>query len=469
MKEKLLFSILLLSGPFLSFGQSILWEMPSTAADTTIVRHWRGDEYFVYTVAGSGPATVSYHDNAAPSTVSMSFPSNFRVRDFRIAHDSVFAGGTDGVSGFLACFDISDFLSGNVQVHYLNLPQGPMDGIECRLIPIGHHVNITGVDRIALYEYGSSVRIAYTAYSTITHQDAPSNVLFRSVGYGDAAFLAGLGQWDICDFHFNKDAVEVYTDICTTDNKIVIAARSDETPVDHYVRYQVFDKVRNYAQTPPMSIYTDRFGFSDHFVLGRVMVTHLKQDLVALAYHYADRVEGGLAVKAVDVGSPVPTLVNSLDIKEDMSTSAAWHMNDIRYDVRTDVLHVLNYIFHPSNGLGSYIYQIKSPFVPGASYRATFCPVMKEMHSLDNFDSQRFIASGYTLFAYTEVFIETTNTGNSCGNYDINSCVGTSPSPLPVLPRHHCTIWNPPVSLVFSPPYPIGTYQRPIHQNCEKP
>ena len=106
MKEKLLFSILLLSGPFLSFGQSILWKMTSTAADTTIVRHWRGDKYFVYSVSGSGPATVSYHDNAAPSTVSMSLPSNIRVRDFRIAHDSVFAGGTDGVSGFLACFDI---------------------------------------------------------------------------------------------------------------------------------------------------------------------------------------------------------------------------------------------------------------------------------------------------------------------------------------------------------------------------
>ena len=34
--------------------QSVVWEMSSLNYDTTIVRHWQGDEYIVYSSSGAG-------------------------------------------------------------------------------------------------------------------------------------------------------------------------------------------------------------------------------------------------------------------------------------------------------------------------------------------------------------------------------------------------------------------------------
>lgn len=121
-KNSLLFSFLCLMGASVAWGQSTVCETPSAVCDTTIVRHWKGDEYIVYTALSSGARTVAYHNRATGNIISASVPSYVTINDFRIANDSVFAGGsvnTGTKQGLLACFAISDLLAGAVNYHSL--------------------------------------------------------------------------------------------------------------------------------------------------------------------------------------------------------------------------------------------------------------------------------------------------------------------------------------------------------------
>ena len=104
--------------------------MSSLNYDTTIVRHWQGDEYIVYSSSGAGPGIVSYHNNVSGSTISAELPPDVIINDFRIAHDSVFAGGAFINSlnsyGLLACFDINIFLSGLFDYKFCLLTSTPL-------------------------------------------------------------------------------------------------------------------------------------------------------------------------------------------------------------------------------------------------------------------------------------------------------------------------------------------------------
>ena len=70
--------------------QSVVWEMPSLNYDTTIVRHWQGDEYIVYTSSGTGPGIVSYHNNAFGTTISATLPPNVIINDMGTVSPSLF-------------------------------------------------------------------------------------------------------------------------------------------------------------------------------------------------------------------------------------------------------------------------------------------------------------------------------------------------------------------------------------------
>ena len=422
--------------------QSVVWEMPSLSYDTTIVRHWQGDEYIVYSSSGAGPGIVSYHNNVSGSTISAELPPDVIINDFRIAHDSVFAGGSffssSGKQGLLACFSISELLSGNVNYQSVLLPRASLINSVCWTM--GLDIKITGVTRLALYEYEGSTRIAYIADNQIVNTTT-NNAEYYRVGYGDAAFLSVSSHWDLSGYHFNKDGIESYTDICTTDHKIVITAKSDDYDYQN-LRFQVFDKTRNFAHTP-LGPYSMRYGYTDHRALAKVMVTHLKNDDVAVAYHYSDGTKGGLAVKVIDVGGSTPILINNLEIQEDTTYNLGWNMNDIRYDYEQDGLLVLNRIDDPLMGVESYIFQIYSPYASGASCIVESCSFMETIHSLDNFGSRRFIASGKSVALMNpNIVIEPLGASYSCGSVGKANCNYILPIRSDDRPRHHCTIWD---------------------------
>ena len=93
MKTKLLISISILLACFASaMGQSSVWNLSESPADTSIVREWTGGKYLVY--SKKLPSNkITLHDNYSPTAISIPIPSNVHINDFRIVGDTVFAGG----------------------------------------------------------------------------------------------------------------------------------------------------------------------------------------------------------------------------------------------------------------------------------------------------------------------------------------------------------------------------------------
>ncbi len=440
--------------------QSVVWEMPSLNYDTTIVRHWQGDEYIVYSSSGTGPGIVSYHDNASGTTISATLPSNVIIKDFRIAHDSVFAGGAFINSlnsyGLLACFDINIFLSGTLNYKYCRLYPNPLSLSECST---DYDDVILSVKRLALYEHGGATRIAYIADNNITETGNSLNVVYHRVGYGDAAYLTN--GWDICMYHYNKDGKEDFTDICTTDNKIVLVALSTDSS---HLRFQALSKTRDFANLGASS-FPPGYCFYDHKVLDKgVMVTPIAGDMVSMACHYDDGADAaGLTVKTVDVGSSTPTLLSSLDIvADDPSNTPSWHINDMQYSKEHDQLLILNRISQSLAGCNSYVFHLYSPTIPYINYDAETCQLGKDFQSLDLFDTQKYIISGNSGIPNPIVFIKPIAMPSNCS-------VVTTKDATKFLPKmylwghHHCTYQ--PVNN-NSGYYSITNHSNPINPTC---
>ena len=80
-KNAILFSLLCLIGTSTALAQSVVCKTPNTVCDTTIVRHWRGSEYIVYTAHSSGTRTVAYHNHATGNIISAPVPSYVTIND----------------------------------------------------------------------------------------------------------------------------------------------------------------------------------------------------------------------------------------------------------------------------------------------------------------------------------------------------------------------------------------------------
>lgn len=450
MKKIFLIVFFLLLNAVASMGQGTLWEMPNLTSDTTIVRYWNDGKYFVYTATQAGSRTIELHDNASGSTTSSSFPSNVNINDFRIAHDSVFACGflvnSGEKHGLLACFSIGDFVSGSFYCNYMvfSTPFTPYGG---------YYTTVVEVKRLALFDDGVSTRMAFIANHYI---DIPITAEYYRSGYGDAAFRST--GWDVCEYYINKDGSEIFTDICASDSKIVVAGPSCDSSL---LKFQVFDKVRNFAALYGLS-HSTHYGFTDHRILGKVMGTNLTGEMISLAYHYSDGTHGGLSVKVIECGTTPPSLLNSMEIAEDTATNTTWNMNDIRYDLPTDKLLVLNRIHDPTAGLGSHLFQFSNPVIALGMCQVEAYPYSKEFQALDIYSSYKYVISGMNASGNPNFFIHAIGTPSNCCAEGTALCPPTAPKLNAYTYTHHVTI------VPFNTPgtYFATTYSETIDPIC---
>ena len=274
MKTKTLIIILMLLSASEVLAQSRIWEMPTTPADTTIVREWREGKYIVYSRQGSNQ-TVSYHDNLSPTIRSAQIPPFVIINDFRIFGDMVYAGGkipgTPFSHGLLASFSIHDLMGASGTFYVMTFIINNIGFSTCQdfTFPDCH---VSGIKRIFPFQSGSATCVAYIADDSIVGSGS-SGIGCRRVGYGDALF-SGLA-WSIDTFHYNKDAFNLFSDLTATDNYIALVSR------DCYynrLEFVVHDKGANYANLPPTP-GSDIYFFTDHKVTGKVMSTALEEDI----------------------------------------------------------------------------------------------------------------------------------------------------------------------------------------------
>ena len=454
MEKKLLCIFFLPLNIIATYGQSNVWEMPTVSIDTSIVRYWNQDKYFVYMVTQSGTKSFEFHDNVSNITYGANLDPQVTINDFQIGHDSIFAGGTVNLSGekygLLACFSINDFLSGYSSANYLIFQSS------ASYFSSGFYNTIVEVKRIALYEYENSIRIAYIADNHINHQPNYLPVAYYRSGYGDAAFLST--GWDVCNYYLNKDGTEVFTDICTTESKILMTGPSCDSSL---LKFQVFNKMRDFVQ-PYYSTHTIHYGFTDHRVLGKVMASHLFDDLVSLAYHYSDGTQGGLCVKTIDCNIP-PVLLTSLEITEDTSNYTKWHMNDIRFDPVIEELLVLNKIEDPLSFVNSYVFQLGLPIAPTGTGVIEYIFQSTEIQSMDLFGPSKFITSGVSMSASPILFNNLIGTPTTCGVYGAAPVSTSFPKLNGASSHHHVTV----LPFYTYGSYPLVITNKTINTICQ--
>ena len=457
MKTRLLLTLLLMLSMVESVrGQSSIWYFPGCITDTTIIREWKDGSYLVYSRSGSSHK-VTLHDDNASTAVSVQLPSYVRINDFRIANDSVFAGGymlnASSKQGLLACFDINDMLGGSGSFQCMIFNPSHMINDCC---DVDYYDQVTEVKRITLFKDGSLTRIAYVARNNILHSSTGPVVYPNRVGYGDAAFSGGI--WTVNYYHYNKDGIEEYTDIACTDNHIVVPARDT---VNEWLHFVVLDRIADYAYYCHPDA-PDIYLFSDHTVADRqVTVTECGNERVAMAYNYRDALNPGIAVKILDVSTGVPVLLHGVDIPLP-SSAYVGTVRDIRYSLSGNCLWLLTDTESPVTGIwNGYVFRIDLGNVYAGFYEARFVPGWK-LYSLDHYNGNGFITSGCDngeLTVYHDIYgVEY----YVCGDGEKVHGVPATPA-LSVISRHHC----PTLPTFFPYNIPFTTFEEEAIHKCK--
>ncbi len=457
MKTKTLIIILMLLSASEVLAQSRIWEMPTTPADTTIVREWREGKYIVYSRQGSNQ-TVSYHDNLSPTIRSAQIPPFVIINDFCIFGDMVYAGGkipgTPFSHGLLASFSIHDLMGASGTFYVMTFIINNIGYSTCQdyTFPDCH---VSGIKRIFPFQSGSATCVAYIADDSIVGSGS-SGIGCRRVGYGDALF-SGLA-WSIDTFHYNKDAFNLFSDLTATDNYIALVSR------DCYynrLEFVVHDKGANYANLPPTP-GSDIYFFTDHKVTGKVMSTALEEDIFAVAYHYdVPSQDDGLAVKVFKISAGVPLLLYSLEFPPATASSSTCEMRDIRYDSSSKELWILNDITNSTSGtFGSYLYRIDMANFYAGTYEARYISGYR-FHSLDDLRNGGYTLSG-TKTGMLGVHVEQNPSASVlCTNVEIVKGIKTTPT-MQRYQRSICT-FSPEVS---TQSYPFTVYDSPATIIC---
>lgn len=330
MKSKHIHFIILLTfiaSGWIAIGQSTLWNFGNSLPGPSIVRHWRGAEYVTYSETPNS-GIFAYHHNNTPTALCINLPEDLlRVMDFQIFHDTVYVCGTNTSNrGFLACFPMGDFFAGTCNWNqYVNYPIGLLTA-DC--YSDDYSDIITKYTRLCLFEYAGTTHIAFLAENQIV--TAGSSATMDRIGIGDAIFY---GSYWLVRYNINKDGVEHFSDITTTDD-YVIASSYDPDSLRHKVR--VFAQGTDYllAEIMPGTCW----GTKEQLTLGAVRVAATGQNTFAIAYNYKNESDIGIAIKMMDIVGNNVVLTQSINIPITAPNTYGWQIGDLRYCSATNTL-----------------------------------------------------------------------------------------------------------------------------------
>ncbi|MBR3412101.1 MAG: hypothetical protein IKG81_05370 [Bacteroidales bacterium] len=410
-------------------GQSLVSQIPENESDTSIVRYWKNDISIVY---ACNREFKDKHfllvDEATSVVLSIDVPQDATVNDFRILHDSVFLCGHYMLAGtprgLLACFDIQDFYNGTGYYRWMvPLPTLMPDCFIDPLLGGGYCQNqITDVIRMAVFDSSGYNKVAYIAKNYIVSDTQPR------VGVGCASYWGG--SWNNIII-YNKHGKEEYTDIIAMKKHIVAVARNN---IDSLLVLRIYPK--NSFLTPtwvtippylPWAYYAITTGqkFWDLKVDEAVMATALDNNDFAVAYHYTDSPQEGLAVKTFRISGGLATLQQALNAQIVRQPTSKWKMRDVRYSPSLKRLMVLNDFDGGMGSLSSIIYQFPLPTLTTGTYYGRYLPSYN-FHAMDLFGntSDAFVSSGnMTNIGPLTLFMENLTTMPSCGQSDAIYCV----------------------------------------------
>ena len=403
MKNKSLITLtvaVLLSSLCAVRGQSVVSEVHEHKTDTTIVRHWQESIFIVYSHNSDNENWFLLVDTIVPQVWRIVVPPEVTVNDFRIYHDTVVLGGnhvdiTGKKRGLLAYFAINDFYSGTGNYYYGVMPQTVMPDIS---ISTNTFNQICDILRLAVYDSSGHTRIAFIGRNYIVGETT-----YR-VGVGSADY--SVSPWRIV-FIYNKYGIEEYTDIITTKNYVVAVARTNDSArlaLRIYPKSDFISKTAFWGGPPVSYYYYNKFGqgLADLEVDENVMATALDDDEFAVAYHYTNSPNEGLAVKAFNIIGGLASLTQGLNVPSIRRPGSRWKMCDVCYSPTLRQISVLNdFDGGMVSGQESIVYQFAMPTLATGLYYGRYLSGYR-LQALDSFyqSSNGFIASGYNTMSF---------------------------------------------------------------------
>ena len=414
-------------------GQSNVSVIPENVSDTSIVRYWKNNICIVY--ACNKALKDKYFllvDQATSAVLRIEVPQEATVNDFRILHDSVFLCGNymlaGAPQGLLSCFAIQDFYNGTGHYRWMVTMPTPMP--DCLYDPIFGGCScsnqITDVTRMAVYDSSGYTKIAYIARN---YEDIPTD---SRIGVGCATYWGG--SWDNIII-YNKHGKEDYTDIIATQNYVVAVARNN---VDSLMVLRIYPKSSFLTPTwvtlpppyAPWAYYAITTGqkLLDLKVDDAVMATALDNDEFAVAYHYTDSPNEGLAVKAFGISGGLATLQQALNATVVRQPNSKWKMRDIRYSPTRQQLVVLNDFDGGIGSQTSIVYKFPLPTLSTGTYygRYLYNHNFQAMDLWGNVSDAFFTSGNITSIGALTLFWERLMHPTSCGQQDAIGCVKTT-------------------------------------------
>ncbi|MBQ6068588.1 MAG: hypothetical protein IJK84_03710 [Bacteroidales bacterium] len=421
----LLVLLLILSGSV--WGQSNVSVIQENESDTTIVRYWQEDICVVYTcISEFQDKYFLLVDESSPSVLRITVPQEVTVNDFRILHDSVYVGGNhvDGTGyqrGLLACFDIQDFYNGSGNYNWMVMMPTTMP--DC----YGGCFNnqVYDVARLALYDdMLGGTKIAYIGRNYVVGETS------RRVGIGCASYSSGSGGWQNIII-YNKSMEEEYTDIIATQNNVVAVGKGIPLSLPAQLIVRIFPKISFLTPTwhPAFGVsgaWADYYittgqMFTDLRVDNNVMATALDVDEFAVAFHFIDGLQEGLAVKTFGIAGGLASVLQGMNAIVVRQPGSKWKMRDIRYSPTMRNLVVLNDF--DGGGVGSQesiVYQFPISALPTGTYYGSYLPGY-DLHALDIYGagSNAFVVSGNNAVrGLLALYREALAASLSCGQQD---------------------------------------------------
>lgn len=298
------------------------WDHENKAS---VIRTWKGDTAVVSVLDGSGTSHFILETANSADLLVVDGPSGFAVTDFRIFHDSVFFCGVMSspqypIFGF---FDIADFFNGTGVCHYCFVP------VYIDNSHVADYFQLVEPQRMDVFSYENITHIAFVGTSNLSLDPTA----YPRTTVGDV-FYDGT-SWK-CIALYNKDGVNVYTDIAVSDDYVVAVSKDDR---DITANVKPYYKGSSFLAAPVAYGMVHRV--SDLSRTGDVLVECLGGNSFAMAYQYKEGMNMGSTVKTFNV---VPTFAVTESTKTTRGPAYAGNPCQIRqlhYDPNGNFLYLL--------------------------------------------------------------------------------------------------------------------------------
>ena len=301
----------------------------------SIIREWHNDFSVAFVIDQSSNGYFALITPSLTIIKTAKIPSGDLITDFRIHNDSVFFCGSRPIGsspfpsgmpqGFVGCFDIQHLFSGFDLFNYYLFPP---------TVSLGDHY-ITVPQRMDLYQVGGTTHIALVSKCELY----PMMGIYHRTTLCDVACT--VNGW-LCNYYYNKDGIEYYTDIVTNPNYVVAVAR-DTLFKKCYI--DVFFANGQFVSNPLLANYT--FVLTDEPPIGDIRVDFIADDRFVLAYQYKNSSHVGSTIKIFHIDPYTSTiLIDGSYVTPHIPTplyGGGWAAVQLMSDVATNSLFFLQH------------------------------------------------------------------------------------------------------------------------------